>query len=204
MLSLLRARHFSSLLGRKVVAQQQAIIVGVVQQLSAAARRPFSDGATAASAEALPTVYDAYEWHYPKSQKMFEKITAALKTEEEVRALQREVYVILGRPLREAEFYHDGFGTKKARGGGGGGETDGDAAKVEVKQTSFDIKLVGFDASAKIKVIKEIRSMAGLGLKEAKDLVESAPTIIQKSVGIEAAEEIKAKLVELGAIIELV
>ena len=134
---------------------------------------------------------------------MFEKITVALKTEEEVRALQRKVYVILGRPLREAEFYHGGFGTKKARAGGGG-ETDGDAAKVEEKQTSFDVKLVGFDASAKIKVIKEIRSMAGLGLKEAKDLVESAPTIIQKSVGIEAAEEIKAKLVELGAIVELV
>lgn len=139
---------------------------------------------------------------------MFEKITAALQTEEEVRALQRQVYIILGRPLRESEFYHDGFGVKKAGGAGGGGggaAADEEEAKVEEKQTAFDIKLTGFDAKAKIKVIKEVRSLVpGLGLKEAKEMVESAPSVIQKGVSAEAAEEIKAKLVELGAEIELV
>jgi large subunit ribosomal protein L7/L12 len=73
----------------------------------------------------------------------------------------------------------------------------------QVKKT-FDIRLVEFDAKAKIKVIKEVRSIAGLGLKEAKELVESAPKVFLKDVKREQAEEIKAKLEELGATIEIV
>jgi large subunit ribosomal protein L7/L12 len=67
------------------------------------------------------------------------------------------------------------------------------------------LKLVGFDAASKIKVIKEIRAMiAGLGLKEAKEMVESAPKVIQKDLKPEQAQELKAKLEEIGAQIELV
>jgi ribosomal protein L7/L12 len=51
-----------------------------------------------------------------------------------------------------------------------------------VEKTVFDLKLLGFDAKSKIKVIKEVRAIAGLGLKEAKELVEGAPTIIQKDL----------------------
>jgi large subunit ribosomal protein L7/L12 len=74
---------------------------------------------------------------------------------------------------------------------------------VEAK-TIFDLKLVGFDAKAKIKVIKEVRAIAGLGLKEAKELVESAPKVIQKDLKQEKADELKAQLEAVGAEIELV
>jgi large subunit ribosomal protein L7/L12 len=61
-------------------------------------------------------------------------------------------------------------------GGGGGGPGDAGAAKEEVvEKTVFDLKLVGFDEKSKIKVIKEIRGITALGLKEAKELVEGAP-----------------------------
>ena len=75
-------------------------------------------------------------------------------------------------------------------------------APVEVK-THFDLKLLGFDAKSKIKVIKEVRAISGLGLKEAKDLVEGAPKVIKKGLKQEEAEELMAKLVEIGAVIEL-
>ena len=67
----------------------------------------------------------------------------------------------------------------------------------------FDIKLTGFDAKAKIKVIKEARALTGLGLKEAKELVEGAPSVLKKEVKKDEAEEILKKLVELGATAEL-
>jgi large subunit ribosomal protein L7/L12 len=67
-----------------------------------------------------------------------------------------------------------------------------------------DVKLVGFDAKAKIKVIKEVRAIAGLGLKEAKELVESAPKLVQKELTPEKAEELKAQLEAVGAQVEIV
>jgi large subunit ribosomal protein L7/L12 len=67
-----------------------------------------------------------------------------------------------------------------------------------------DLKLTGFDEKSKIKVIKEVRSIAGLGLKEAKELVEGFPKTIQKGLKPELADELKAKLEAVGAKIELV
>lgn len=77
-------------------------------------------------------------------------------------------------------------------------------AEAEEEKTIFDLKLVGFDAKAKIKVIKEVRTIAGLGLKEAKEMVEGAPKILQKELKQEKAEELKAQLEAVGAQIELV
>ena len=75
------------------------------------------------------------------------------------------------------------------------------AAPVEEK-TEFDVILV--DAgSSKINVIKEIRAITGLGLKEAKDLVEAAPKTVKEQVGKADAEEMKKKLTEAGATVEL-
>lgn len=82
--------------------------------------------------------------------------------------------------------------------GGGGSEKEGEVKKVEEK-TAFDVKLDGFDAASKIKVIKEVRSFTSLGLKEAKDLVEKSPTLLKKGVTKEEAEGIIAKLKEVGA-----
>jgi len=76
-------------------------------------------------------------------------------------------------------------------------------AAVEEK-TLFDLKLVGFDAKAKIKVIKEVRAITALGLKEAKELVEGAPKVIKKDIKKEEAEELQKKLEEVGATIEVV
>ena len=89
-----------------------------------------------------------------------------------------------------------------ASGGSGGGAG---AAPVEEKEekTAFDLKLTGFDAKAKIKVIKEIRSITGLGLKEAKDLVEGAPATVKKEIKMEEAEEIKAKIEAVGGTVEI-
>ena len=72
----------------------------------------------------------------------------------------------------------------------------------KVKKTEFDVELTSF-GSQKIKVIQVIREVTGLGLKEAKEFVESAPKIIKEGVSIEEAEALQAKLEELGAVITL-
>ena len=77
----------------------------------------------------------------------------------------------------------------------------GDAAAAE-EQTEFDVILTGAGAK-KIAVIKEVRGITGLGLKEAKDLVDGAPGTVKEAVSKEEAEEIKNKLEEAGATVEL-
>jgi large subunit ribosomal protein L7/L12 len=84
------------------------------------------------------------------------------------------------------------------------GAAQAEEAEVKEEKTSFDLKLESFDAKAKIKVIKEVRAIAGLGLKEAKELVEGAPKVIKKDIKKEEAEELKKKLEEVGATIEIV
>jgi large subunit ribosomal protein L7/L12 len=77
----------------------------------------------------------------------------------------------------------------------------GEAAAAEEK-TEFDVVLEGFGDN-KIAVIKAVREITGLGLKEAKEAVESAPKAIQEGVAKDKAEEIKAKLEEAGAAVTL-
>ena len=69
-------------------------------------------------------------------------------------------------------------------------------------KTEFDVELTDF-GKQKVKVIKVIREVMGLGLKEAKEFVEAAPKIIKEGVSIEEAEALKAKIEELGATITL-
>ena len=85
-----------------------------------------------------------------------------------------------------------------AAGGGGGAAP---AAEVE-EQDEFDVVLVAI-GEKKIQVIKEVRALTQLGLKEAKDLVESAPKPILEKVAKEAADKAKAQLEEAGATVEL-
>lgn len=75
--------------------------------------------------------------------------------------------------------------------------------EAEAENALKDVKLVGFDAKAKIKVIKEVRAVAGLGLKEAKEMVESVPKVIQKGLSPDKAEELKAQLEAVGAQVEI-
>jgi large subunit ribosomal protein L7/L12 len=76
------------------------------------------------------------------------------------------------------------------------------AAEASEEQTEFDVILTAF-GEKKINVIKEVRAVTSLGLKEAKDLVEAAPKAIKEGVKKEEAEEIKKKLEEAGATVEI-
>jgi large subunit ribosomal protein L7/L12 len=75
-------------------------------------------------------------------------------------------------------------------------------AEKKEEQTEFDVVLAGAGAN-KIQVIKAIREITGLGLKEAKDLVEAAPKTVKEQVSKADAEEMKKKLTEAGATVEL-
>lgn len=100
-------------------------------------------------------------------------------------------------------------------GGGGGGSNNAAAAQSDAGATkaaaapvkekeAFDIKLTVVDAKAKIKVIKEVRAITGLGLKEAKELVEKAPVVIKTGVKKDEIEAMKKILLESGAQIEVI
>ncbi len=78
----------------------------------------------------------------------------------------------------------------------------GEAAAAEEEKDEFDVELTGIGDS-KVKVIKIVREVTGLGLKEAKDLVDSAPKVIKEAVSKVEAEELKAKLEEVGAQVTL-
>ncbi|WP_017815353.1 MULTISPECIES: 50S ribosomal protein L7/L12 [Paenibacillus] len=75
-------------------------------------------------------------------------------------------------------------------------------AAAEAEQTEFDVVLTSAGAS-KINVIKAVREVTGLGLKEAKEVVDNAPKAIKEGIAKEEAESIKAKLEEAGASVEL-
>ena len=83
-----------------------------------------------------------------------------------------------------------------AAGGAGGG------APAEEAKTEFDVVLTG-DGGKKINVIKEVRAITGLGLTEAKTLVESAPKAVKEGVSKDEAEKVKKQLEEAGATVEL-
>ena len=78
----------------------------------------------------------------------------------------------------------------------------GGAAAAEEK-TDFDVVLTGFDAAQKIKVIKVIREVMGLGLAEAKAAVEGVPTTMKEGLSKEDAEELKKQVEEVGGKVEL-
>jgi large subunit ribosomal protein L7/L12 len=82
------------------------------------------------------------------------------------------------------------------------GAPAGDGAAAVEEKTSFDVVLASAGAQ-KIQVIKVVRAVTGLGLKEAKDLVDSAPKPVKEGVNQEEADQIKAQLEEAGASVEL-
>jgi large subunit ribosomal protein L7/L12 len=100
-----------------------------------------------------------------------------------------------------SDYLEEVHGIKAATGGAvmmaAGPAGGGAAAPVEAK-TEFDVVLEGFDAAKKIGVIKVIRSLTSLGLKEAKDLVEGAPSKVKEGISKEDAEKAKKELEEAG------
>jgi len=118
---------------------------------------------------------------------------------------------IVGLTLKQAvdlaAYLKEEYKIEPAAGGGGGGGGNagtGTAAPAEVEEakTTFDVvlKAVG---DKKIQVIKEVRTATGLGLKEAKDMVEAAPKTIKEGLSKEDAEKLKKALEDQGATIEL-
>lgn len=77
------------------------------------------------------------------------------------------------------------------------------AAPAAEEKTEFDVVLAGFDAAAKIKVIKVVRELTQLGLADAKALVDAAPKTVKEAMPKADAEEAKGKFEEVGAVVEL-
>ena len=116
---------------------------------------------------------------------------------------------IVGLTLLEAkelqDLLKDEYGIEPAAGGGAvmmAGPAGGDAGGAAEEKSEFDVILASA-GDKKINVIKEVRGITGLGLKEAKELVEGAPKPIKEGVGKDEAEELKKKLEEAGATVEL-
>ena len=85
----------------------------------------------------------------------------------------------------------------------GGAAPGGAAAEAEEEKTEFDVVLEEVPGDKKIAILKVVRAITGLGLKEAKDMVESAPKAIKEGTGKDDAEEAKKKLEEAGAKVSL-
>jgi len=77
------------------------------------------------------------------------------------------------------------------------------ATEAKVEQTEFSVVLTGFNDAAKIAVIKVVRAATGLGLKEAKDLVEGAPKTLKDGLSKEDAEKLKAEVVAAGGTVDI-
>lgn len=84
----------------------------------------------------------------------------------------------------------------------GGMQMGGGAEEAEPEQTGFDV-ILSAAGDKKIQVIKEVRAITGLGLKEAKALVDEAPKPVKQGIPKEEADEIKGKLEEVGAVVEV-
>ncbi|MFT5423712.1 MAG: large subunit ribosomal protein L7/L12 [Phycisphaerales bacterium] len=102
-----------------------------------------------------------------------------------------------------ADYMKDTFGIEAAAGGGVMMAAAGPAAAVEEEQSAFDVLLKG-DGGNKIKVIKVVREATGLGLKEAKDVVDGMPAKVKEGLSKEDAEALAEKLKEVGADVEIV
>ncbi len=125
----------------------------------------------------------------------------AVTREEIVEALKEMPALELSELVKELE---EVFGVSAAApvmvAGGGAGAGAGEGAAEE--KSEFDVVLEGFGDN-KIAVIKAVREITGLGLKEAKELVESAPAPVQEGVAKDKAEEIKSTLEDAGAAVTL-
>merc|ERR1712037_36739 len=129
------------------------------------------------------------KFQYPKSQQIFEKITQISRDDLDLvgHIINQKLGNIYTKKIKKNTFLVSQQKKKE---------------KKEIK-TQFDVKLVGFEANKKIKVIKEIRTLMNLGLKESKELVEGFPNIVMRGVKEEKSKEIKKQLEDVGGKIEI-
>ncbi|WP_306216285.1 50S ribosomal protein L7/L12 [Actinoplanes sp. RD1] len=127
---------------------------------------------------------------------------AKLSTDELLDAFKEMTLIELSEFVKQFEEVFEVTAAAPVAVVAGGGAAGGDAAPAEAEKDSFDVVLEA-DGGKKIQVIKVVRELTGLGLKEAKDAVESAPKAILEGVNKEKAEEAKAKLEGEGAKVTL-
>jgi large subunit ribosomal protein L7/L12 len=136
-----------------------------------------------------------------------EAATATLEVSGEIRSLGDQIAQLTLKQAKElSEYLKQEYGIEPAAGGAvvmaGAAAGGGEGAAAAEEQTEFDVVLTGF-GDKKIGVIKEVRALTGLGLKEAKEKVEGVPSKIKEGVSKEDAEEAKKKLEEAGASVEI-
>ena len=132
---------------------------------------------------------------------------ATLEVSDELKAMGDQIAGLTLKDARDlSEYLKQEHGIEAAAGGvamampvGGAG---GDAGGAAEEQTEFDVVLTNF-GDKKIGVIKEVRGITGLGLKEAKEMVEGVPSKVKEGVSKEEAEEAKKKLEDAGATVEV-
>ena len=130
--------------------------------------------------------------------------TATVEFSEGTKALGDQIAELTLKQAKElSDYLESAYDIKPAAGGAvmvaPSGDGGGEAA---AEQTEFDVVLTGF-GDKKIGVIKEVRGITGLGLKEAKEVVESVPSKVKEGVSKEEAEEAKKKLEDAGASVEI-
>jgi large subunit ribosomal protein L7/L12 len=124
----------------------------------------------------------------------------------DIKALADQLVGLTIKEVNElAEVLENDYGIKPAAAAvavAAGPAAGGDAGAAAVEQTEFTVMLNSGGAN-KLKVVKEVKTLLNLGLKEAKDLVDGAPSVLKEGVDKAEAEKIKAALVEAGAEVEL-
>jgi len=135
---------------------------------------------------------------------MSEEATATIEVSDELKSIGDQIAGLTLKQAKElSDYLKDAHGIEAAAGGGavmmaaaGGG------AEAAEEQTEFDVVMTGF-GDKKIAVIKEVRGITGLGLKEAKEMVEGVPSKVKEGVSKEDAEEAVKKLEAAGASVEI-
>ena len=126
------------------------------------------------------------------------------KTDEILESLKKLSLLEASELVKQIE---EAFGVSAAASAGvvvaAPGATPGAGGAAEEEQTEFDVVLESFDASAKIKVLKAVREATGLGLGDAKAMVEAAPKTIKEGIAKEEAEALKKAIEEVGGKVTL-
>ena len=125
---------------------------------------------------------------------------AKMTKEELVNAIAELTVLELSELVKAIE---EKFGVKAAAPAVAVAATPAAAAPAAEEKDEFNVVLTAVDAAKKISVIKVVREITGLGLKEAKDLVEGAPKAVKENVAKAEAEELKKKITEAGGTVEL-
>ena len=137
---------------------------------------------------------------------MSEEATATLEIADDLKKIGDQIADLTLKQAKDlSEYLKEAHGIEAAAGGGAvimAGGAGGGGEEAAAEKDAFDVVLTNF-GDKKIGVIKEVRGITGLGLKEAKEMVEGVPSKVKEGVSKEEAEEAKKKLEDAGATVEI-